>query len=320
MMGCAWMHLEFLREAGAFQDGGIEVLDIGCQNVYSAPPSAVGRFVESFNPAVTDVAGFADDIGRRSAYGGIPINGGAYLGEVLEQAGMHYRSLDIFRGYNVELFDLNFDSLPADYHGRFDLVLNFGTTEHVLNQFNAFKVIHEATKHGGYVFHQLPISGHFGHGLFCYDVRFFPELAAACGFEIVACRVEGPRELRDKVEKHDHFQHFLRNVAITGPDYRSDDVVPNGAISVLMRRVQKLDFRAPLESSTSAGAIPWTVETRYVSLSGEMLNRAEYFALRRQLDELGEVVGALRPLVPLLLRLRRIARPIVRAFGYRRAH
>jgi hypothetical protein len=44
---------------------------------------------------------------------------------------------------------LNHEPTPQKFVGDFDLVVNFGTTEHLLNQYNAFKVIHDATKVGG---------------------------------------------------------------------------------------------------------------------------------------------------------------------------
>jgi hypothetical protein len=37
--------------------------------------------------------------------------------------------------------DLNFDSIQTRHKGKYSLVTNFGTTEHVANQLNAFKII-----------------------------------------------------------------------------------------------------------------------------------------------------------------------------------
>ncbi len=73
-------------------------------------------------------------------------------------------------------FDLNFDSVPPELMGAFDLVMNYGTTEHLLNQFHAFNVVHDLTKAGGVMIHSLPFQGYVDHGFFCYSGKFFKRL------------------------------------------------------------------------------------------------------------------------------------------------
>jgi SAM-dependent methyltransferase len=89
------------------------------------------------------------------------------------QIGLDYLALDIFEARNVLCFDLNRASLSQELRESFDLVLNFGTTEHVFNQFNAFEVMHNARKHGGEMLHILAVAGHTDHGYFDYHGRFF---------------------------------------------------------------------------------------------------------------------------------------------------
>ncbi len=50
---------------------------------------------------------------------------------------------------------------------------------------NAFRVIHDATKVGGHIVHDLPANGHMDHGFFCYTPRLFFDLAGYNGYEIV---------------------------------------------------------------------------------------------------------------------------------------
>jgi hypothetical protein len=81
--------------------------------------------------------------------------------------GFSYSAIDIDIDNNPDSIplDLNFDSAPQALCGQFDLVTNFGTTEHIANQLNAFKVIHDLAGKGRIMVHTLPSQGQFNHGL-----------------------------------------------------------------------------------------------------------------------------------------------------------
>ena len=96
--------------------------------------------------------------------------------------GSEHLALDIVG--EATRFDLNYDKTPADC-GTFDLVTNCGTTEHVLNQFNCFNVIHDLTKVGGVMYHCVPVGGHQSHGMFVYTLRFFELLARENGYRVL---------------------------------------------------------------------------------------------------------------------------------------
>jgi Methyltransferase domain len=93
--------------------------------------------------------------------------------------GFDYACIDIDNSPGSIALDLNFDALPEPLRGKFNLVTNFGTTEHVLNQFNAFKIIHELAAPGAIMLHELPASGLINHGFFGYQPSFFTRLASA---------------------------------------------------------------------------------------------------------------------------------------------
>src|SRR5580693_10425559 len=61
--------------------------------------------------------------------------------------------------------DLNRGRVPRHLRGAFDLVVNGGTTEHVANQMNAFRIIHHLARVGGVMYHELPAGGLVDHGL-----------------------------------------------------------------------------------------------------------------------------------------------------------
>ncbi|MBT4889781.1 MAG: hypothetical protein HON65_09535 [Rhodospirillales bacterium] len=98
-----------------------------------------------------------------------------------------YKCIDAIDLHGALNFDLNLD-LNATYgfDDQFDLVTNFGTTEHCFNQYACFKSIHDTCLEGGMMLHSVPISGYPNHGFFAYQPRFFADLAAANGYELIS--------------------------------------------------------------------------------------------------------------------------------------
>jgi hypothetical protein len=96
----------------------------------------------------------------------------------------NYTSFDLFdpRAENV---DLNIDLGRTD---SWDIVTNFGTSEHLFNQFAFMKNCHDLTKPGGLSLHVVPISSGMDHGLFNYHPTFFRSLAIANNYEIIDFR------------------------------------------------------------------------------------------------------------------------------------
>jgi hypothetical protein len=127
---------------------GGAALDIGRSNVYDANPGQIAAWFRDRGAAVDD--DWCQDYAARSGHDdtGKRLNS-AFLSEVCDRISVRYRAFDIMEGTDVTAFDLNHDRVPDDLFEQFDLVLNLGTTEHVMNQFNAFRVIHDAVKVGG---------------------------------------------------------------------------------------------------------------------------------------------------------------------------
>lgn len=62
--------------------------------------------------------------------------------------------------------------IPEEYHGRADLVCEFGTLEHIFNLKTSIENINCLLKKGGIVFHMSPVSC-YQHGFFNFNPRFF---------------------------------------------------------------------------------------------------------------------------------------------------
>lgn len=159
------------------------------------------------------------------------------LGNFLKACGFGYLALDIFEADNTELFDLNLHDPPDHLRGQHDLVTNFGTTEHVLDQRRSFQTMHELVRPGGLIYHDLPMSGYHNHGYFGYNPLLFHHLADANGYEVV-------------------LEFYSKGGQTEAPAFMRDNGYPDAAfadcgIEFVLRRLTDAPFRLPLETSTS---------------------------------------------------------------------
>lgn len=102
-----------------------------------------------------------------------------------EALGFEYATIDFDGHRHSRPLDLNRDSVPQDWRNRFDLSVNAGTTEHVANQDNAFRVMHDLVRKGGIMIHELPGAGMLTHGLVTYTIKFFWHLCRENGYEVL---------------------------------------------------------------------------------------------------------------------------------------
>lgn len=249
-VGVAFEKLEYMLGRGWLKPG-LSLLDIGSSNLYSAEPDALARFVSCLD-GEHDSA-LVEKLSAGSAYGP---NGGlneSFIGPLLEHVGLTYLSLDIAPGYRTQVLDLNSQPLPQDLHGKFDLVINFGTTEHVMNQANAFEVIHDATKPGGLMIHELPILGWMEHCYITYKPRMFLDIAGANGYELVDFAYRQPvtgKRVFGIIEAYESYFPGLAGAAARQPEL-ADMVAIDLSGYFVFRRTSAAPFKTPLELSTA---------------------------------------------------------------------
>lgn len=161
---------------------------------------------------------------------------------MFKHSGFSYKALDIFDGDEVILFDLNLDTPGPELKGKFNLVTNFGTTEHIINQFASFRTIHELTKQGGIIYHDLPMGGYHTHGYFNYNPLFFQHLANANNYEIL-------------------FHWYSRSSVLTrAPEFMHNNGFgehwTDMGIEFVFLKTTDEPFRMPLETGTSLALNP----------------------------------------------------------------
>ncbi|MBX9628404.1 MAG: class I SAM-dependent methyltransferase [Gemmataceae bacterium] len=256
-MGCGMSYFKWLAETDRVRPGG-RLLDIGESCLIDATAADIewvwDRFGCTLPPA--DRPGLAAEYAYRSTLNAHPTTPTLFLSEALDPTSVGYDALDMVTARVAHKFDLNVHTLARARRGTFDLVVNFGTTEHVVNQFNSLRVIHDAAAVGGYIFHQVPATGFINHGYFTYDALLFRELAAANGYDLLDVWFGGPKEAGNVLTNAAHHPTVLDAGKIDNNlPWLEKSPVPNSTINVLLRKTRDAPFAVGLEIKTAAGKV-----------------------------------------------------------------
>ncbi len=93
-----------------------------------------------------------------------------------------YLAIDL-HGTQASLpYDLNH---PVSLDRRFEVTTNIGTAEHIFNQAQFFRNMHDLTLPGGIMYHALPNQGCYDHGFYNYHPTFLFDLCAANSYQIL---------------------------------------------------------------------------------------------------------------------------------------
>jgi SAM-dependent methyltransferase len=235
-------HLCELKQRGDL-DGSTRVVEIGAQQLSNSFLRADALLSDTYRL-----------FGREQIQLGEPIaanfeNGVELVSEkspssrgFWQSLGFTYASIE-FEGHRDSIaLNLNRDSVPGRLRGAFDLIVNTGTTEHVANQENAFRVMHDLCRRGGIMLHMLPAGGMMTHGLITYTPRFFWLLCRENRYEPHALLVTSypanpvPTNIRDS------------NIEFSGVDpILPDLLVSDFEIVAALRKVYYAPFVTPLD-------------------------------------------------------------------------
>jgi hypothetical protein len=180
---------------------------------------------------------------------------GGQLGYLLRGVGFDYTAFDIFEAADTKVMDLNIQIVPAELRGQFDLVTNYGTTEHVLNQMLAMRSIHDLAKPQGLIHHDLPMGGYYLHCYFTYNPSLFHDLATANGYRLVFQEISSgnwrktPSALSDAGFADEKFRDY--------------------GIELVLQKTSNDLFRIPVDNTTSdaVSLAAWTSNDIAVTVS-----------------------------------------------------
>jgi len=253
-MACGIKFLQWLSEGGCLPPHG-RLLDIGESCLYMAAAEDIRWFWDRYGcslPPDEYEATLAHYVMRSNTIGHPEIRT-LFVAELLAVTNLRYSSIDVVSAGFAERFDMNLHALALAQRNQFDMVVNFGTTEHLINQMNAYRVIHDACKPGGHMYHQVPGTGYLHHGYFTYDIQFFEDLAKANGYVFKDAWYCGPQGAGNVL------QHAPTHPGVADPNKPYNNVegfreqpIPNSVINVLFQKVSDAPFRVGLELSTSA--------------------------------------------------------------------
>jgi len=89
--------------------------------------------------------------------------------------------------------------IPIFCYGLFDIITNFGTLEHIKEQYTVFLNIHNFCKVGGVMVHSLPLYGYWGrHGIYNYKLEFLLKIANACNYEVLFCDARAKKNIKGR--------------------------------------------------------------------------------------------------------------------------
>jgi hypothetical protein len=172
--------------------------------------------------------------------------------------GYDYASIDIDGTPGCIPLDLNYDSVPDAQRGQYHIVTNFGTTEHVANQCNAFKVVHDLTALGGMMMHNVPAQGMLTHGLVNYTHKFFWMLARSNGYDVI--------KLSFMIEPLEYsLPENIRDTTVVahGKKHAENHQETDCGLVVILRKIFDIPFVAPIDVNTGTRTDNEVLKERY---------------------------------------------------------
>ena len=178
-------------------------------------------------------------------------------------AKFEYMSIDVDTQFNSIALDLNFDDLPKKFINKYSLVTNYGTTEHIANQLNAFKVIHDLTALNGIMVHALPSQGMLNHGLINYNPKFFWMLCRSNDYEVIDFKYGYDITSYDFP---DNISNFMDIFHVNSQTLFLDTKVIDACIYIVLRKKHLSSFVPPLDVPTGAASAGPKFTRRYWSI------------------------------------------------------
>jgi hypothetical protein len=264
-MGMGYRDVELLlrlRKEGHFQKPG-RIIEIGAQQasdrLLDASADLSARLSETFGVALDKwpLSGRSPSAASPEGHYQQPQDAPATR-MLWEWLGFEYAAIDVDGSPRAIPVDLNYDPAPRRWKGRFALATNYGTTEHVCNQLNAFKVIHDLVAVDGIMIHNVPAQGMFCHGLVNYNMKFFWMLARSNGYKwLYGGFVQGAR-IDVHADVVDNVKGFDPTILSRRPDAYAE-----GSIMVALQKTYRRAFVAPLDVPNDSKAPNKEIDRRY---------------------------------------------------------
>jgi len=218
------------------------VVELGDQELNSGISGApLFKFIKRLNPAFSE-----SELSSR-----FPVRSDSrlYATEIWKRAGMEYLSYDITEAPDSTVFDLNFGSVPQKDLGSAKIVTNFGTSEHIANQLNVFRVAHDLMMVGGVSIHNVPFTGWLNHGLLNYHPKFFFSLIVNNRYRLKYVEYMAPTQYATHGPDHDIFDgdSLPQRENVPGSDAWNSIHLASGLMTLVIERRFPDPFVPPVD-------------------------------------------------------------------------
>tara|TARA_R110000782_G_scaffold67650_5_gene136623 strand:+ start:13070 stop:13960 length:891 start_codon:yes stop_codon:yes gene_type:complete len=252
------------------------VVDLGSQELHFSDRDIMSRpYREIIRRTVKDLGGpeltdeqLADLSNRGSA------------GNFFKYIGREYKALDA-DGWFDKPFDLNLDSAHDADRNAYCLCVNAGTTEHLMDQNNAFRIIHELTRPGGLMVHGLPFLGHVDHGFFNYNPNFFWALARFNSYDVLGMWIN-PAGTATLIPWSDGMGKYLNLSAEAGAGV---------SIWCLMKKEHDLEYCVPFQSGYETAQHPTNLARYNYAVDGRLMSGTEVYKVMQGQESIENVSG-----------------------------
>lgn len=162
---------------------GMKVASMGYPDLIAPQEMLVDLFGTRMN--YVDVREDSDAICARHGLNQRPILDALSMFKMLD-AELHVYDIVCERGCE-RLCDLNVEGDLEYAREAYDLVLDVGTSEHIMNIWQALVNMAGSVKKDGYIIHENPHSGWGNHGFYSIHPTLFHDFYSANGFSIEKC-------------------------------------------------------------------------------------------------------------------------------------
>jgi SAM-dependent methyltransferase len=242
-MGLSRAAIRFLVREHVQRPLGGPVLTLGRQFVF-ATLADVRRVCREEGLVPQDLAPAAVSGSNISAWQGTPLAGNVSDVALFRLLGLpDVVALDCSAHEGAELvLDLN-APVPSEHHGRFGLILDAGTLEHVFDARRVLMNIAHLLAPGGRVIHMSPANNYVNHGFYQFSPTFFLDYYHANGFEDVRLFVADQVGRDARYAAWDLFQVDVRNQPLCMRSSR-----PMLVICVARKTAQSTADRIPVQA------------------------------------------------------------------------
>lgn len=216
------------------KDERLKVVDLGSQDVKVFDPSDLETLLGFVSGRNGDTAALRRAVG--TTFPSI-----IEAREVFTAANLDYVCCDVDQRPGTIYVDYTTHAFDRTNYGKYDVVLNAGTTEHLATPVAALFLMHYLCKQGGVLFNEVPLAGWMNHGLNNMTPKFWHTMRWMNSYDVLSA--EAKYAIVSKADDGNfggaHLD-FIENLADSGK--------VSSSIQIIFRKTQARGFVVPYDA------------------------------------------------------------------------